>query len=606
MFPGSGTILPQAARGRHAPWVSAALLMAAFGAAANAGRSAPGPAGIPLLPRDAIMAFSRPGGIASVRLVPVRGVPFARALRCTTTREPTNSWDVQLSAPAIAPIKKDDILLATFWMRSAGPKSTLGRTDLILEDARTYEKSVYYSAATGTRWKRFQVPFKAIQDEPLGEAIVHFHLGFTPQTIEIGGVSLVDYGSTVRIEDLPRTPVTYEGREPNAPWRRAAQARIDRYRKGALTVIATARGRPARGAGVRAVQTRQSFAFGSEVDRKAFEETPDGRRYRETAARAFNRVVLGLALKWEVWEGQWPGYTHRETLDDLAWLRAHGLSVRGHNLVWQSPSYLPADVPKRFGDPAALRRRILDHITGEVSALKGRCVEWDVVNEPVENHALTDILGRHAIVDWYEAAHRADPAARLFINENGITDDLGADKHTIDTYDGWISYLLAQGAPLGGIGIESHFNELLTPPSKVYAVLDRFARHGIPLEITEFDTSVPDPKLQADYLRDYLTICFSHPAVEGFLMWGFWAGDHWRPEAALWTRDWRLTPSGRVWEELVGHRWRTDTRGETDGRGVYRTRGFLGDYAITVTWAGRTRTVKAALTRSGTTARVDF
>jgi endo-1,4-beta-xylanase len=38
-------------------------------------------------------------------------------------------------------------------------------------------------------------------------------------------------------------------------------------------------------------------------------------------------------------------------------------------------------------------------------------------------------------------------------------------------------------------------------------------------------------------------MCFAHPSVEGILMWGFWQGKHWRPNAFLWKKDW--TPTDR-------------------------------------------------------------
>jgi len=175
-----------------------------------------------------------------------------------------------------------------------------------------------------------------------------------------------------------------------------------------------------------------------------------------------------------------------------------------------------------------------------------------------------DVLGPHYLADWYNAAHAADPAARLFINDYGITENNAEDTAHINGYEKQIQYLLDNKAPLGGIGLQSHFGAMLTPPAKVYSVLDRFAKFGLPLEVTEFDVNIPDQQLQSDYLRDYMTLTFSHPSVSGFVMWGFWAGDHWLPDASLYRKDFTIKPNAEQYKKLVFHDWWTETAGSRD------------------------------------------
>ena len=96
--------------------------------------------------------------------------------------------------------------------------------------------------------------------------------------------------------------------------------------------------------------------------------------------------------------------------------------------------------------------------------------------------------------------------------------------------------------------------------------------------------------MQADYTRDFLTACFSHPAIKGFMIWGFWEGAHWEPPAAMIRRDWSTKPNYDAWNDLIYRQWWTDTSGVTESDGTFRTRGFLGDYAIEVTIDGVTKT----------------
>jgi GH35 family endo-1,4-beta-xylanase len=161
--------------------------------------------------------------------------------------------------------------------------------------------------------------------------------------------------------------------------------------------------------------------------------------------------------------------------------------------------------------------------------------------------------------------------------------------------------LQQEGAPIGGIGMESHFSESLTAPVDLVAIFDRFAALGIPIRITEFDVDVPDEQLQADYFRDFLTVCYSHPQINGILLWGFWESQHWRPDAALYRKDWSIKPNGRVWKDLVLDKWWTRANGVSAADGTYSTRGFLGDYEVTVTAGQRSRTVKISLPHEGQT-----
>jgi hypothetical protein len=88
--------------------------------------------------------------------------------------------------------------------------------------------------------------------------------------------------------------------------------------------------------------------------------------------------------------------------------------------------------------------------------------------------------------------------------------------------------------------------------------------------------------VEANFMRDFLTMVFSHPAVESFVMWGFWSGAHWRNNAPIFRSDWSLKPSGQVFLDLVFRRWWTDTTGVTGPDGSWSVRGFLGDYAVEV------------------------
>ena len=71
------------------------------------------------------------------------------------------------------------------------------------------------------------------------------------QTLELGGIAILNLGQGIDPNALPFTPIAYPGQEADAPWRKAAAERIDKIRKGDLTVhVVGADGKPLAGYGI--------------------------------------------------------------------------------------------------------------------------------------------------------------------------------------------------------------------------------------------------------------------------------------------------------------------------------------------------------------------
>jgi endo-1,4-beta-xylanase len=530
------------------------------------------------------------------KVISVQTQPFTEAIELHTLSKPQNTWEAQIVIPTVAPVHKGDALLGIFYARSLSEHEA--RTEFVFERAGDpYTKSAEFEVNCGAKWQKFYVPFQAAEDYAPGEAHVCFRLGYAPQTILIGGIELRDYGSKVSVDELPTTPIHYDGEEPDAAWRKEAEARIRRIRMAPITIeVLDSAGKPISDAHVHVAMLRHAFPFGSAVNAvDLLGNTPDDEKYRQTILKLFNRATIENQLKW-----QWWAFDRQTGPRAVQWLNEHHISVRGHNLVWPSWRYMPDSVTALQNNPSALAQAIDDHIRDELGALKGQCVEWDVVNEPVDNHEVYDALGGlDAVVHWYQLAHEVDPTTRLFVNEYNILEAGGTDINHQNRYAEIIQYLLDHHAPLQGIGVQCHFNSSLTPPTLILQILDRFAKFGLPIEVTELDINVPNPQSQAQYMRDFLIAAFSHPAVSGIVMWGFWAGAHWIPQAALFSRDWHLRPVGEAWEEMVFHRWWTDEQLQTNAQGLCTVRGFLGDYTVTVTANGKVQTTQFTLDKPG-------
>jgi GH35 family endo-1,4-beta-xylanase len=554
------------------------------------------------LPRDYARAFAL-GGIerelGRLEVVQPADRPFPWALRCTTPTNLAAEPNLELAAAAISRIRAGDVLLARFWLRCHESMSGEGYTTFAFEPVTPDKtpKPPAFRVGAASDWREVHVPFQSPGDYDPGEARVCFRLGFDRQVIDIGGIELLNYGGDADVANLPKTVITYAGRQHDAPWRHAALNRIEAHRKADLAVrVTNGGGKPVAGAAVRLTLRRHAFGFGSAVTvEHLLGDTDDAEQYRQIVERHFNTAVFENDMKWpENYDAPQPGLN--EALD---WLLKRQFRVRGHNLIWPSWRWLPKPLRQYADDPEELRLRAHLRITQAIARYRSRLVHWDVVNEPYSERDLIDILGgEQVMVDWFKLARQADPKCRLYLNDYGIFDGGPTSPHRKHFYD-TIQFLLDRGAPIDGIGIQSHFLALPAPPERILSVLDQFSEFGLPIESTELSLNMPDRSLQADYMRDYLTAVFSHPNVDGVMLWGFWAGRHWRPDAALYDADWTPRAVAHAWIDLVHRQWKTDVEVTTDEQGLARARGFCGEYDVIVSRGSASATADARLGRTG-------
>ncbi|MEM7682770.1 MAG: endo-1,4-beta-xylanase [Planctomycetota bacterium] len=507
---------------------------------------------------------------------------------------PTATWDLQLRGPTAGTVREGDRLLARFWMRCDDSMTGQAYTQLAFERATTnYDKSVLIELTTGREWKRFDVAFEAHDDFAPGEAQLVLQLGFGRQRVEVAGASLWNYGKALEVDDLPSVDLSYEGRALDAPWRQAAAERIEKLRKGDLVVtVRDAQGNPMPGAQVSVELTRHAFPFGTAVAVGGLVgQSADDQRYREVLKNNFNYFVFENAMKWNNHNIGTP-----EQIDAaLDWLEANGIPGRGHVLVWPSWIYIPEHIEALASNPERLRAAVNARVTDTATRYRGRLTDWDVINETVANTDLMEVLGYEEMTEWFKLARKADPDAGLFLNDYAILSGGARDTGHQNRYYELLQGLIDQGAPMTGIGMQGHFGSNLTAPERLWEILDRFSAFGLPIRVTEFDIDIRDEQLQADYMRDFLTAMFSHPSVDGVLIWGFWENRHWRARAALYRADWSIRPQGQAWRDLVYGQWKTEETVAAGDDGSAAFRGFKGDYRVVVRHNGDTQTATIAI-----------
>ena len=71
-----------------------------------------------------------------------------------------------------------------------------------------YTKSIQYPIQAGSDWIRVQARFTAVAAYTPGEANMIFRLGYEPQTLELGGVKVENFGKAIAMGGLPTSMMT--------------------------------------------------------------------------------------------------------------------------------------------------------------------------------------------------------------------------------------------------------------------------------------------------------------------------------------------------------------------------------------------------------------
>ena len=556
-------------------------------------------------------------------------VPFETAVRVVVNEAQPNPWDIQLIADTFGDAEAGDVLLISFFARgfSGNESGTTAATSYFQHGGAPYTKYASAPIRTGPEWTQYLVPFEMPVDELDGEHLANVFMGDLEQTIEIGRFQLWNFNQLYTVDELPKTKVTYPGQAPDAPWRAEADARIDQYRKAdAEVLVVDENGNPIEGAVVRLQQQSHEFQFGVAVKAKWLGITqaefdalpayakPDGMvwddvlTYRQVLEDNYNKIVLENDLKWSGWETSLSddqnSFRISWTDRSLQWAADRGIEVRGHYGAWGT---IDGDNDwNQGGDTSAgLDQRLTDHIAAKIPSLEGRVEEWDAINHPIgwTGETLESRYGSDFDAGIFQQMRALNPDAQLWVNEGQLLSGGGRQ----DAYEAYINRMLDRGAPVDGIGFMGHFDDgSLVGMDALYNRLERFAAVVPNLMVTEYDYLTDDAELAADYMRDFMTVAFSHPAMDSFMQWGFWEDAFFEPGRALWSSDWTINPNGQAYVNQTQNVWWTDETAATAADGLFTTRGFKGEYVLTVEVNGQVQTIPVNLSEGGLSETVTF
>lgn len=251
-------------------------------------------------------------------------------------------------------------------------------------------------------------------------------------------------------------------------------------------------------------------------------------RYRALAGSQFSMLTPENAFKPQFLHPRRGVYDFRDADLLVRFARANHMKVHAHTLVWHEalPQWMRED-----DDPEEVRRTMLQHIATVAGHFKGEVAEWDVVNEPMsddpksytdgdlglrsEQSPWFEAMGEEYIDEAFRAAHRADPKARLFLNEYGVEEE----------GERW---------------------------DALYALVERLKERGVPIDGVGFQTMSTNPA----------TASTPKPSAA---MCGIWRNSGSRRGCRRWTSPWARTrrtggrPRPMRWRASCGSAWRSRT-----------------------------------------------
>ena len=211
--------------------------------------------------------------------------------------------------------------------------------------------------------------------------------------------------------------------------------------------------------------------------------------YTSVLLTQFDQVTADWEMKMEVILKDDGGFDFSRADAIAGYAARHGLRLHGHNLIWYV--YRPAAFLRIQGDPRAFASAYEAYITAVAGRYRGQAVGWDVVNEPVAEDGAgyraclwREAFGMDYVARALEIAHAAAPEAVLFINDY----NLESNPQKRAAFLRLAEDLLRRGAPLGGLGTQTHL-DMSNRPGQVSACIADLARLGLPIHVSELDVS---------------------------------------------------------------------------------------------------------------------
>ena len=130
-------------------------------------------------------------------VVKSEGAPGGMAYQVKVKKSKRNPWDTATRIPMTESIEKDDVILMSFWARTAKPPkgSETGNISVAIQrNVEPYDSIFEERLDLGTEWKLHSVSGKASRNYSKDKTQINFNLARAKQTIEFGQFYVMNLG----------------------------------------------------------------------------------------------------------------------------------------------------------------------------------------------------------------------------------------------------------------------------------------------------------------------------------------------------------------------------------------------------------------------------
>lgn len=291
---------------------------------------------------------------------------------------------------------------------------------------------------------------------------------------------------------------------------------------------------------------------------------------KENFDSVFNYATLPFYLADLEKEYGKPDFSYLDALQDA--FEASGITTKGHPLWWAHTAGMPEWTHSLKWEDGSIAREIDRTIHRTIDHFRGRIHYYDAINE---NHDwcnaynLTQEQQTQMTKLCVEAMHDADPTVNAVVNTCFMFGENAADGRTQwgPTWErNLVPYTAIENLEATGVQYEAIGMQLYNPARDMLEIdklFDRFAKFNRRIHLTELGVpSFEQPvrpnttpgdiycleymyygiwhelgwneRLQADWVEQFYTICYSHPQIEAITMWSF-ADPGYVPASGLFT-----------------------------------------------------------------------
>lgn len=404
------------------------------------------------------------------------------------------------------------------------------------------------------------------------------------------------------------------------PWKLdGANERIEKYRKGNITL----KFRLPSGDLLSSTATinielkKHKFRFGASVSQTwAYNRNnPNNKIFHERFLDIFNYVTMTIFWVQVHRNPEGPVKIPTYIRDQVKWAQDNNLTIKGMPLVWYNA--IPKWV-KTESDMDKIEARIKYHVQYLIKEFP-EITEWGVFNEAAA--AFKRHVEKSGIIKWVKHKGGINPAVEYLFNlaNKAEPNNLYINNHYTYTHKAFKDlnqHLISTKAGLGAIGIQTHMHmkseilaetemwnfienysaygkihltEVTVPssiPFKDYRAILKYEKKireakawGNPEKAPFRPSSPSGEKYQAEYLKDFYTLAFSHPAVDTIILWNLSDLMAWRGAAGgILDRNHKPEPAFYALKKLIKKEWHTEISDELRTDGSFTFIGFFGEY----------------------------